>query len=89
MLSLGSDMEPFSAKEDQVIHQLIKETAALKEATYRWANERWDILNREISPLRAERPTILDDVKAFCNGRINKAKMVKQKKHRHSMKQLI
>ena len=56
----GSELEPFSAREDQAIAKLIRETKVLKEAAFGKAAERWAILYRETTPLLLERPNIFE-----------------------------
>ena len=65
---IGGELEPFSLKEDQAISQLIRDTADLKESAFRRATKDWEILRRELTPLQAERPTLLADVKKLCTG---------------------
>ena len=42
------DLSPFTKEEDHAMIQLIKDTAALKEAAFARTTERWNTLYREI-----------------------------------------
>ena len=87
--SKDDTQEPFTAKEYQAISQLIKDTSTLKEAAFSRAKESWNALNRELTPLLVERPTLIENIKAFCNCKISKAKKEKLKNINHNLKSLI
>ena len=55
----GTDNEPFTLNEKQVLTKLIKETAVHKDAAY--ASDTWKILSREIQPLRMGHPILMKD----------------------------
>ena len=87
--SRDDTIEPFTAREHQAISQLIKETATLKEAAFTRATESWNVLNCEVIPLLVERPSLIENIKAFCNGKVIKAKKDKQRNIDHNLKSLI
>ena len=87
--SMGSELEPFSAREDHAVAQLIKDKIESREVAFARAAERWSTLTRNVSPLLDSRPSLLNDVKAFCNVKLNKVKKDKAKKVSHSLKSLI
>ena len=55
-ISRGSELEPFSQREDAAMLDLIKDTAARKEAARIKASEAWTILHNASSALLTERP---------------------------------
>ena len=79
-LSKANEMEPFSEAEDKALQRLIKETNLRKEAANIKASDCWTSLREAVSPHIAERPDILQELKCYCNGKINKAKAVHLKK---------
>ena len=85
----GNDIDPFTDSEDRAISQLIKDTSDRKEAAFARAAENWSTLNRAVSTLRTERPTLMNDIRGFCNMKVKKAREDKQKKADHNLKTLI
>ena len=83
--SKDDTLEPFTVKEYQAISQLIKDTSTLKEAAFSRATESWNTLSRELTPLLVERPTLIENIKAFSNGKVTKAKKEKQENFNHNL----
>ena len=86
---LNSDIEPFTEIEDRAISTLIKETATRKETAFTRVKELWSNIVRDLRPLQDTRPNILDDLKAYCNGKITQAAKVKQTEIDRNLKFLI
>ena len=85
----SDDTEPYTAKQQQAITELIKETSDRKEAAFARSAEAYATLSREVSSLRTERPSLMNELKAYCNGKVGKAKQEKLKKANHTLKSLI
>ena len=88
-VSKGSEMEPFSLKEDQAVKQLIKDTATLKEAAHIRANETWEALKDASTAHLNTRPGILQELQSYCNGRVAKVKTEHQRKADKNLKTQI
>ena len=87
--SKGADLEAFTAREDQAITQLIKDTYNSKEGAFGRAGERYRTLSREIEPLIADRPSLMEEISSHCDLMVSKAKKEKQKKANHNLKSAI
>ena len=66
----SDDIEPFSAKQDQAIAKLIKDTFDRKESAYSKAAQDYATLSRAVSPLLTARPSLMDHIKAFCHTKV-------------------
>ena len=86
---LNCDIEPFTEIEDKAISRLIKETAVRKETAFARVAELWSNIVRDISPLQDTRPNILEEIKAYCNGKVTQASKVKQAAIDRNIKFLI
>ena len=88
-VSKGSEMEPYSLREDQGVRQLIKDTASLKETAHTRASETWDALKNATNAHLTTRPGILQELQSYCNGRVAKVKAEYQRKADHNLKTQI
>ena len=88
-VSKGSEMEPYSLREDQAVRQLIKDTASHKEAAHIRATETWDTLKNAANAHLTTRPGILKELQSYCNGRVAKVKAEHQRKADHNLKTQI
>ena len=87
--SKGSDLEAFTAREDQAITQLIKDTYNSKESAFGRASDRCRTLRREIEHLIAVRPSLMEDINSYCDLMVSEAKREKQRKADHNLKTAI
>ena len=85
----SDDIEPYTAKQEQAITELIKGTADHKETAFARAKQAFATLSREVSSLRTERPSLMNELKAYCNGKVKKARDEKLKKAARTLKSLI
>ena len=88
-ISKGSEMEPFSANEDQAIAALIKETASRKEAAFKKAVDQWTIIRNDLATHLVNRPNLLKDMEKLCDGKVARVKREHQSKADHNLKTLI
>ena len=88
-LSRANEMEPFSEAEDKALKKLINETKLRKEAAYNKASECWTALRAAVPPYFAERPDILQELKRYCNSKVNRAKGAHLKKANNNLKTQI
>ena len=86
---LNSDIEPFTEIEDRAISKLIKETATRKETAFARVTELWSNIVRDLRPLQDTRPSILEELKTYCNGKVSQAAKVKQTEIDRNLKFLI
>ena len=68
------DIEPFTAKQDQDLAKLIRDTFIRKEAAFSKAAQEFATLSREVSSLIPARPTLMNDIKAFCHTKVEEAR---------------
>ena len=83
------DIEPFTAKQDQDLAKLIRDTFIRKEAAFSKAAQEFATLSREVSSLIPARPTLMNDMKAFCHTKVEEARKVKTKNAARELKVLI
>ena len=87
--SNGTDLEPFTEREEKAITQLIKDTRNSKEAAFARRDGCRRTLHRETEMLVAERPSLVDQMKAHCDAIVKKAKKEKLKKTDQNLKVAI
>ena len=88
-ISKGSEMEPFSANEDQAISVLIKETASRKEAAFKKAADQWSNIRNDLTPHLVSRPNLFKEMEQVRDKKVAAVKREHQGKADHNLKTLI
>ena len=83
------DIDPFTAKQDQDLAKLIKDTFIRKQSAFSKAAQEFATLSREVSPLIPARPSLMNEIMAFCHTKVEEARKVRTKNAARELKILI